>query len=330
MQHQAQLEVARTETGYDYSDTFSAVSEAIRQADLAVVNLEAPLGGAPYRGYPLFCAPDAFAAALRDAGFDLFLTANNHILDRGERGLSRTLDVLDSLQVLHTGSYRTAEERARFCPLLFSCHGIRLAILNYTYATNGMTISPPASVNYLHREQIELDLQQARNLGAELIIVCLHWGEEYRQEPTPDQRELARFLVNRGAHLVIGSHPHVLQPIELLRRASGEPRALIAYSLGNFISNMKIRHTTGGALLKVRIRKDKRGTRIDTACYSLLFTQRAAADGSPCFRLLPASESRDTRRTFPGWVEKEMNQFFIDARTLFQRQNRDVTECHAR
>ena len=139
MQHQAQLDAARRPDGrWDYSECFADVAPWFRSADLAVVNLETPIGPAPHSGYPCFNAPDAYLRALRDAGFRLFLTANNHTLDRRDKGLRHTLDALDSIGASHLGTYRNAAERTRLMPHIRTVGGIRIGFLNYTYGTNGI------------------------------------------------------------------------------------------------------------------------------------------------------------------------------------------------
>ena len=162
MQHIAQIESAHQADGsYSYSNCFTLVKEQISEANLAICNLEVTLGGKPYRGYPQFSAPDEFAIALKDAGFDIMLTANNHCLDRGSKGLIRTLDILDSLGIAHVGTYRNQEERDSLYPYITTTNGIRCAILNYTYGTNGITVNPPCIVNYIDTTQILKDINKA-------------------------------------------------------------------------------------------------------------------------------------------------------------------------
>lgn len=273
MQHRAQLDAARRPDGsYDFASCFELLKPLISEADLAVGNLEVPLGGAPYGGYPAFCAPDDYLHALLDSGFDLLLTANNHCLDRQGRGLARTLRLLDSLQVAHTGTFLSPADRRERYPLLVEKKGFRLVFLNYTYGTNGLTATPPYMVNLIDKPQMQADIARARAMRPDAIIACMHWGEEYHSLPNRQQRELADWLLSQGVTHVIGSHPHVIQPVERRASTSGQPterRAstsgqplerrsgghIVAYSLGNFISNMSAPHTDGGLILHLELVK---------------------------------------------------------------------------
>lgn len=156
MQHQAQIEAARVGTSsYDYSSCFKHVKEEISAADLAIANLEVTLGGKPYSGYPAFSAPDEYLYAVKEAGFDVLLTANNHCLDRRKRGLERTVFMLDSLNIPHAGTYINKDKRSEDYPLLIEKNNFRIVLLNYTYGTNGIEVTPPNVVNYIDREQIK-------------------------------------------------------------------------------------------------------------------------------------------------------------------------------
>lgn len=262
MQHRAQLDAARQPDGsYDFASCFQLLQPVISEADIAVGNLEVPLGGAPYGGYPAFCAPDDYLHALLASGFDLLLTANNHCLDRQGRGLARTIRLLDSLQVAHTGTFLSPADRQQHYPLLVEKKGFRLVFLNYTYGTNGLTAAPPYVVNVIDKPQMQADIARARAMRPDAIIACMHWGEEYHSLPNRTQRELADWLLAQGVTHVIGHHPHVIQPVERRASASGNPVErrsgghIVAYSLGNFISNMSAPHTDGGLILHLELVK---------------------------------------------------------------------------
>ena len=185
MQHKAQLDAARTDKGtYDYSPCFSLVKEQISGADIAIGNLEVPIGGKPYSGYPAFCAPDEYLYAIKEAGFNVLLTANNHCLDRGKKGLERTILMLDSLRIPYTGTYRNEEKRRQRYPLLIHKNGFRIALLNYTYDTNGVKPSSPNIVNYIDKKIMLQDIDTARTWQPDVIIACMHWGNEYQSLPT--------------------------------------------------------------------------------------------------------------------------------------------------
>lgn len=316
MQHQAQLDAARRSGGeWDYSECFQSVAPWFKTADLAVVNLETPIGPAPHSGYPCFNAPESFLQALRDAGFDLFLTANNHTLDRRDRGLRHTLDALDAHSLPHLGTYHDAAARDSLLPHIRNVQGFRIGFLNYTYGTNGIEARDGACVDYIDTLQMRSDIFATRAGGAELVCVCVHWGDEYHMLPNASQRSLASWLQREGVEMIIGSHPHVVQPMELRENADGT-RCLVVYSLGNFISNMRTRDTRGGAVVSVRLERDIHGrARVGEAGWLLHFTE--PADGRHNYRVVDAYESADPRaRAFREAAEAILNRHNIHVARL--------------
>lgn len=244
MQHQAQLDAASV---YGYDGCFTDMLEEIRKADFAVCNLETTLDGPPYSGYPAFCSPSDFAVAIRDAGFDIFLTANNHCMDRGGRGLACTADALDSLGIPHLGTYRDKADRDTLYPYIIEKEGARIALLNYTYDTNGIPVHEPRIVNFIDTAVIAQDIARAHELGAGCIIACMHWGTEYRTEPDYSQYIMEKWLYEHGVSHIIGGHPHVVQPVRTQPSICGyADRHLTVWSLGNYISNMSAPNTDHG------------------------------------------------------------------------------------
>ncbi len=321
MQHSAQIEAARTADGkYDYSECFEAVAPYISKADYAVVNLETPLGGKPYAGYPCFCSPDSYAGALKNAGFDMFLTANNHTLDRRDNGLKRTVTVLDSMNVDHIGTYRDSIERKSRIPFVKDIKGYKVGFLNYTYGTNGIGPGQDVVVDYIDTLAMDRDIIAARSAGAEIVVVAIHWGDEYRLLPNDVQKRLGQFLLDRGVDVVMGGHPHVIQPMEL-RVADDDPlrRQLIVYSLGNFISNMKTRDTRGGVMVRLSLKRTLDGRPyIDGAGYLPVFT--IPAGGGHNFRLVNACDIMEAS----PW-EYHRSRFLKSARDIFDRYNLNVS-----
>ena len=187
MQHQGQINAARTAKGYDYSTCFEYVKEEIGRADFAIANLEVTLGGKPYKGYPAFSAPDEYLTAIHDAGFNVLVTANNHSLDRGKAGLERTIQLIDTLKIPHAGTYVNAEAREKQYPLLLEKNGFRIALLNYTYGTNGIPVTPPNIVNYIDTMIIAKDIEASKALQPDAIIACMHWGIEYQSLRTKNR-----------------------------------------------------------------------------------------------------------------------------------------------
>lgn len=311
MQHIAQIEAARRSNGsYDYSGYFDSVASYVSAADYAVVNLETPLGGKPYSGYPCFCAPDSYAEELKKAGFDLFLTANNHTLDRRHKGLVRTVQVLDSLGVDHVGTYPDAESRTKSLPVIRDINGFKVGFLNYTYGTNGIPVTGDVVVDYIDKETIKQDIETTRAAGAELLAVCMHWGEEYVMLPVKSQRDLADFLTDLGVDMIIGGHPHVIQPMEIRRSEKFDKNIFLCYSLGNYISNMKRRDTRGGAMARVTLHRDSLGrARIKDARYSLVFTEPPSA-ANKNFRLVLPEKCNSVWKPQCDAFEKSAMQIF--------------------
>lgn len=240
---------------YDYRPCFRYVKPILDRADMAIGNLELTLPGkGPYSGYPMFRSPDALAVALRDAGFDILVTANNHSNDSRAPGLISTIETVRNLGFQQTGTFKNQRDRDLFYPLMVYRNGFKLALLNYTYDTNGVPTQPPTIVNLIDTVQMAADLAEARARKPHFIIVVMHWGLEYQLQENNEQRKLAQFLIRNGADLIIGSHPHVVQPIktETVTMPDGsEKSAVVAYSLGNFISNQQKPGTDGGILFQV-------------------------------------------------------------------------------
>ncbi len=318
MMHQAQIDCARRSDGsYDFSEYFSAIQPYVTSADYAVVNLETPVSPSHrYSGYPCFNAPASYIDALAGAGFDMFLTANNHTLDRHDAGLRATLDCLDARRLDHTGTYRSAAGRDSIHPLIRHLNGIAVGFLNYTYGTNGIKPGPKVIVDYIDRNKMRADVSRLRRAGAEIIAVCVHWGVEYKLMPNAGQESLARFLTDSlGVELVIGGHPHVVQPMH----CDYENNRLVAYSLGNFISNMKTRDTRGGAMLRICLRRDDKGrVRIADAHYRLIYTEPGGQRHN--FRLVWPDHSHDPRAA----------TFSAAARALFNTRNTAIPESRPR
>ena len=291
MQHQALIDQARLrgDGGYDYSDCFTYIAPTVTEADYAVCNLEVPLGGGPdYTGYPCFSAPDSYAEALRDAGFDMFMTANNHSLDRRDRAARRTLVALDSLGIDHVGSYRDSLDREEKVPFIKNIKGFKIGFLNYTYGTNGIPPQDGVEIALIDRERMAREIRKTREAGAEILVVMVHWGVEYVLLQNRNQEELADFLVDQGVDLIIGGHPHVIQPMKVVHNEKEGKDVLVVYSLGNLISNMKTADTRGGALVRARIERDAEGkARFKSADYDTFFSAKPTGPASN-FTVIPS------------------------------------------
>lgn len=328
MQHTAQLEAAKqADSGnYSYSGCFDEISPDVIMADYAIVNLETPIGERNFTGYPCFNAPYAFPKALKDAGFDLFLTANNHTLDRRDRGLKDTCRLLDSLKVDHIGTYPDIDTRDAAIPFIKNICGIKFGFLNYTYGTNGIQPGREVVVDYIQRDKIAEDIRATRDAGAEFIVVAIHWGDEYQLLPNKAQKSLADFLIDNGVDAVIGSHPHVIQPMEMRTRPDGS-KALVVYSLGNFISNMRTTDTRGGAMVKMLVTRNSDGRPVlSRVGYDLVYTiPPSYKDKTANFRLVPVEKAVNHPE-----MGTHARAFLNRASDIFNKHNKDVERLHGK
>ena len=320
MQHETQLNMAKGKDGkYSFSYCYRHISPLVKAADISVANLETTIGESRYSGYPSFCAPDSFLYAVKNAGFNVLLFANNHCLDKGKRGALHTLDMLDSLQFAHCGVYRNAKEREERYPLLIEKKGVRVAILNYTYGTNGREVPAPMVVNLIDKETIARDIQAAKAKCPDAIIACMHWGDEYVSLPPAKVKEMSNWLIEMGVNHIIGNHPHVIQPIEIRESATTPDRHLVVYSTGNLVSNMSIRGTDGGIMVAMKLRKILNYTRPMDVRYLLTWIAPKDDSGKRNFTIYPAATTK-----IPDWnhAEQKRKLFINDSRSLFKKHNK--------
>jgi len=292
MGHDSQIETAKTSEGYDYAPCFQFIEGYLKGADLAIANLELTLAGPPYKGYPHFCSPDQLLKDAHQAGFSLFTTCNNHCVDRGKNGLLRTLQIFDSLNIPHLGTYRNEEERQSNYPLIMDVKGFKLAFLTYTYGTNGISIPEPTVVNMIDTAIIKADLEEAQARGAEYVIAMVHWGSEYQTTANSRQKGLAEFLLNHGADIVIGGHPHVVQnaTMDALPNNDKSPE-IVVYSMGNLISNIRKINADGGIMIELELKREKEGIAQD-CWYMPYWVRKGQFNGLYQFYILPSYDAR--------------------------------------
>ena len=289
-QHNAALQ---PDGSYDYEPCFRYIKDYVKSADLAILNLEVPLAGRPYSGYPQFSAPDALAEAARDAGFDIMTTANNHCMDRGKKGLERTLRALDTLGIPHLGIYRDRNQRDVEHPLIVDCRGIRLALLTYTYGTNGIPAVSPNIVNLIDTAEMARDLQVARQKGADFVITLIHWGIEYAVKANREQEETARWLLTHGCDAVIGGHPHVVQNFTIDAIPGNDRNTeVVVYSLGNLVSNQRDVNTDGGIMVELQLTKTPDSKLLTQNCqYLPYWVYRGTIDGLYQYYIVPSTDA---------------------------------------
>lgn len=293
---------------YDYTPCLQYVKPWIQSADYSVCNLETVFrSGKGYSGFPCFNSPGSFAYALKDAGFDLVTTANNHCMDQGYAGLCDTLDTLDELGLAHIGTYRTkAEFDAHRGVAVANVGGITVAFLDYTYGTNGIPVSSqvPSSVNVFHTDYLTTlsspdtgkligDLEYAGSLEPDLIAVLIHWGVEYQTKENSEQEQLADLLIANGADLVLGGHPHVPQPMgyrEVTLEDGSTRKGFVCYSLGNLVSSQDWRYADTTALLRLTLTKDLNtgDTVLEKVSYIPCLVVKRDSSETPRFLILDA------------------------------------------
>ena len=259
------LDAYNDETGeYDFSYVFDDISLYTKTADICIGNLETTFAGEDvgYSSYPTFNTPDSLAYELKDIGVDVLSTAGNHALDKGFNGLSRTIDVLNDADISHLGTYKSKEEQDK--TLIKYVKGIKIAFVNFAYGTNGIPIpsDKPYCVNLIDENLMKEQIDRAKEEEPDIIIACMHWGTEYKTTPSSTQEQLADFLFKNGVDIILGTHPHVLEPMEkrTVTLDDGSTKdGFVIYSLGNFIADQNAEYTRDSIILNIDITKHTDG-----------------------------------------------------------------------
>ena len=269
MMHEAQLDAAaRPGEGYDFSAQYADIAPSLMATDYTIANLETTVGlysDQPYSGFPMFNAPPELLTALGEAGVDFVTMANNHILDRFYDGMLLTMDNVEAAGLAYGGTNRSKEEQLE--PNIVEVNGVKLGMLCYTDYTNGLEkrSDPQAresGVNYIEDADFAAEAQKLRDAGADAIIAYMHWGREYRREANDEQRAITERLLAAGVDVILGSHPHVVQPAgmrEVTLADGTQHEALVAYSLGNFNSAMTDEYTDSGIILEFTLVEQEEG-----------------------------------------------------------------------
>lgn len=249
--HQTVYEDAETAAGYDFSPMLAPVKPFLEQADITVANSESLIGGSRIglSSYPAFNSPFEVGDALKDAGVDVATLANNHTLDRGERALRNALNHWQSLGVKTAGSYLSQKEMDQ--GTIITKNGISFSFLAYTYGTNEQKTPEGKEflVQRINKEAIKNDLKKART-RSDLVVLSLHFGNEYQSMPNAEQIELVHFAADHGADIILGHHPHVLQPAQWINAADGR-KVFAVYSLGNFLSGQDVLERKIGGIIHI-------------------------------------------------------------------------------
>jgi hypothetical protein len=329
MQHEPQIRSAwdnSTKT-YSYDHCFKYVREVFDIADLTIANLEFTFGGKPYTGYPMFSAPVEIGHAVHHAGIDVLMLANNHSCDRGKRGILNTIHVVDSMGIPRTGTFRDSLDRQTHHPLIIEKNGFRIALLNYTYDTNGLPIPKPTIVNLIDTALIRKDIQYAKTLNPDEIIVFYHWGYEYERLQNKQQEMLAKLCHDNGARIVIGSHPHVIQPMQRFRlEENPDVEVAVAYSLGNFVSNQRRQYRDGGAMVYLKLKKYDDIVEIAEMAHILVWVWTPTENGKQKYYIVPVSRYEHHSEMFDPASLSLFRRFRDDSRGHLSKNNVNVNE----
>lgn len=282
---------------YDFSYVYEDIKHYTESADITIGSLETTFAGEDrgYSNYPTFNTPDSMAIALKNIGVDIISLAGNHALDYGFSGLCRTIDVLDNAGISHLGTYKTAEEQEKI--LIQNVKGVNIAFINYTYGTNGIPIPSGKDycVNLIDKNLIKKQIEQAKEQNVDMIVACMHWGTEYRTTANAEQEELANFLFENGVDVIIGNHPHVLEPMEkrtLTLEDGTEKDVFVVYALGNFTADQRDEITRDSAILNLTITKNSNGKlSIDSVDYVPIYMYKNTSLSTHKFKILDIEKS---------------------------------------
>ncbi len=320
MAHSPNLRAALSQGGgseYDFSNVFELTKPYIEEADVAMCNVETTFGGGEPTGYPMFCAPDVLAENLKDAGFDVAFTSNNHMMDTGFDGMQRTLEILRGQDFVTAGSRYDGEERWS----IIEVKGVKIGLVAYTYETtgtagdsvsiNGSNISEESAnlINSFNYHELDTDIEKmgqdikdAEAAGADIIVAYMHWGTEYQRQPSDDDKYIAQSLANLGADVIFASHPHVVQPIDIIQSSSGQ-NVPVYYSMGNFISNqreetLKNRYTEQGLMAMVSLTVDTESNEVLSGNAKTLPTWVDKYGSNIKYAIIPLDDSFETCGVF--------------------------------
>lgn len=283
---------------YDFYPMFKKIEPYIKSVDLAMANFETVVAGDGYRytGYPTFNSPEETLTALKNVGFDILSTANNHSLDRGKIGIINTIDSIIKYDMENIGTYKEKQERV----VIKDIKGIKLGLISYTYGCNGLEgrltkEELDTMINIIDEEKLKEDIQKADFMGADVTLVYIHWGNEYQLEPSLEQEKLGKKMIDWGADIILGSHPHVIQKSEIIKHNGNDK--FIIYSMGNFISNQRREtlsnrnriFTEDGIIVVLELEKDEyhKETIIKGVNYIPTWVNRYSKSGKLLYEILP-------------------------------------------
>lgn len=299
---------------YDFNNNFKYIKEYLEKADLAIGNLETTLSGIEnygFSGYPSFNSPDSLADAMKSVGYDIVANMNNHCLDRDVNGYYRTRKTLVDRGFDVIGTRESIDDK-RY--IIKDVKGIKVGVISYGYTmtaedgnfgVNGISIPYDLLqlMNYYHPDTLESDMlnmkeqiELMREDGAEVIVFYMHWGDEYELEPNDIQKQIAQFLADEKVDIIFGTHPHSLQPIDMIQSSDGSSDTAVVYSMGNFLSSQRTErignpYTEDGAIVSVKVNKDMETNEItvDIPTYIPTWVNWYGKDGKLFYEVVPAT-----------------------------------------
>ena len=317
---------------YNFDPVFKDVKNYLLGSDITFGNLETTLPGDPklFAGYPQFGAPDELVYTLKDIGFDIVTTSNNHSVDTGRKGIDHTIDTLDKVGIKHLGTYKSQEEFEKNRILLYRVKDFTIAFLSYTYSTNGILVPKDKVVNLIDKARISEDIELAKSLKPDLVVVCYHFGTEYARFPDKFQKEMVDFAFLEGADIILGGHPHVLQPyqVSLLEDKYGEKKQrMVIYSLGNFVSGQIKRYTNGGMIFNFKLTKTIRDGKSEISIrdieYVPVFVYVSNEKTGYQYNLLPVEKylKNDQELKLTPQAYRSMLEFYEDTNSHLQKNS---------
>ncbi|WP_141995146.1 CapA family protein [Bacillus sp. B4EP4a] len=304
--HDRVYKPARKSNGsYDFNPMFRFVKPYLGKTDITVANQETMIGGKEIglSSYPSFNSPVEVGDALKENGVDLVTIANNHTLDRGEKAILNALNHWNSIGMPYTGAYQSSEDQKII--RILKRNDITFSFLSYTYGTNGIPVpeGKPHLVNLIDTTRIQAEVKEAEKVS-DVVVVSLHFGKEYERLPNDEQEQLAQTTANAGADIIIGHHPHVLQPVSWLTKPNGE-RAFVAYSLGNFLSGQQGDYKDIGGIMQIGVKKIQTGDDVKIELQNPKFLPTWV---NRPYEIIPMKALSDQSDKY-NEIQKHMNQF---------------------
>jgi poly-gamma-glutamate capsule biosynthesis protein CapA/YwtB (metallophosphatase superfamily) len=310
---------AKTNDHYDFKPMFAQVKSLLQQADITIANQESMAGGTELglSSYPSFNSPHEIADALKDAGVDIISIANNHSIDRGEKGILSATNYYRKIDLPYEGAYSSVQDKE--LPRILTKNGIKVGFLAYTYGTNGIHVPDGKSflVNLIDEGKMKMDIEHIKPL-CDVVVVSMHWGIEYQRFPSDIQKELAVKIANDGADIIIGHHPHVLQPMEWITRKDGK-KTFVAFSLGNFLSGQEHEFKDIGGILDIEIVKEIKDNKVNISLQNPLFTPTyVSSQHQHHYEVIPltnaATAGLPNASAVNTEINKHMNQWLATAK----------------